>query len=116
MENLLIEIYLFVCQVYDTSSRTCYQRLSNNWEPLFTDQGIITIWLFCPLRGLLREKRMHRLIEKYWLSCLPRPLRLGCVPLSITTHKPSSGSSSRNYPLSNSSATWLTRRWKSTLA
>jgi hypothetical protein len=33
MENLLIEIHLFVCQIYDTSSATCYQRLSNNRDP-----------------------------------------------------------------------------------
>ncbi|HEY0323898.1 MAG TPA: hypothetical protein VGC66_23325 [Pyrinomonadaceae bacterium] len=43
MENLLIEIYLFVCHVYDTSSTTCYQRLSNNRAPDFTDQELITI-------------------------------------------------------------------------
>jgi len=42
MENLLIQIYLFVCQTYDTSSATCYQRLSNNREPEFTDQEIIS--------------------------------------------------------------------------
>jgi hypothetical protein len=37
MENLLIEIYLFVCQVYDTSPETCFQRLSNNAKPEFSD-------------------------------------------------------------------------------
>ena len=26
MEKLLIEIYLFVCHIYDTSSKTCYQN------------------------------------------------------------------------------------------
>src|ERR1700755_3453546 len=76
MENLLIEIYLFVCQSYDTSSATCYQRLSNNREPEFTDQELITIWFFAHLEGCFEKKRMHRLIEKYWrewLSHLPCP-------------------------------------------
>ena len=43
MENQLIQIYLFVCQISDTYSDTCFQRLSNISEPLFTDQELITI-------------------------------------------------------------------------
>ncbi len=72
MENLLIEIYLFVCQVYDTSSATCYQRLSNNRNPEFTDQELITIWFFAHLEGCFEKKKMHRLIEKYWREWFPR--------------------------------------------
>jgi hypothetical protein len=72
MENLLIEIYLFVCQVYDTSSQTCYQRLSNNREPEFTDQELITIWFFAHLEGCFEKKKMHTLILKYWREWFPR--------------------------------------------
>ncbi|PYS87965.1 MAG: IS982 family transposase [Acidobacteria bacterium] len=72
MENLLIEIYLFVCHVYDTSSATCYQRLSNNRVPEFTDQELITIWFFAHLEGCFEKKKMHRLILKYWLDWFPR--------------------------------------------
>ncbi len=68
MENLLIEIYLFVCRVYDTSSKTCFQRLSNNREPDFTDQELITIWLFAHFRGLLREKENASLDRKVLAS------------------------------------------------
>ena len=71
MENLLIEIYLFVCHVYDTSAATCYQRLSNNREPEFTDQEIITIWLFAHLEGCFEKKKMHRLIHNYWHNWFP---------------------------------------------
>src|SRR5215213_7381221 len=72
MENLLIEIYLFVCRVYDTSAATCYQRLSNNRDPEFTDQELIAIWFFAHLEGCFEKKQMHRLIEKYWLAWFPR--------------------------------------------
>jgi hypothetical protein len=72
MENLLIEIYLFVCQVHDTSSQTCYQRLSNNRAPEFTDQEIMTIWFFAHSEGCFEKKRMHRLILKYWREWFPR--------------------------------------------
>jgi hypothetical protein len=71
MENLLIHIYLFVCQVYDTSSTTCYQRLSNNREPAFTDQELITIWFFAHFEGCFEKKRMHQLILKYWREWFP---------------------------------------------
>lgn len=72
MENLLIEIYLFVCHVYHTSPATCYQRLSNNQHPEFTDQELITIWFFAHLEGCFEKKRMHRLIENYWREWFPR--------------------------------------------
>jgi hypothetical protein len=72
MENLLIEIYLFVCHVYDTSPQTCYQRLSNNREPEFTDQELVTIWLFAHLEGCFEKKRMHGLIGKDWREWFPR--------------------------------------------
>lgn len=71
MENLLIEIYLFVCQVYDTSSPTCYQRLSNNRNPEFTDQELIAIWFFAHLEGCFEKKKMHELILKYWREWFP---------------------------------------------
>ncbi len=72
MENLLIEIYLFVCQTYDTSSETCYQRLSNNRKPEFTDQELITIWFFAHLEGCFEKKKMHQLILEYWHHWFPR--------------------------------------------
>ena len=68
MENLLIEI----CHVYDTSSATCHQRLSNNREPFFTDQELITIWFFAHPEGCFEKKQMHRLIESYWHDWFPR--------------------------------------------
>lgn len=72
MENLLIEIYLFVCQTYDTYSETCYQRLSNNSKPEFTDQELITIWFFTHCEGCFEKKKMYRLIQSYWLDWFPR--------------------------------------------
>jgi hypothetical protein len=72
MENLLIEIYLFVCQTYDTSPATCFQRLSNNREPEFTDQELLTIWFFAHLEGCFEKKKMHSLILNYWPDWFPR--------------------------------------------
>ncbi len=71
MENQLIQIYLFVCQIYDTYSETCFQRASNNSEPLFTDQELITIWFFAHLSGFSQKKQMHTFIKNYWFDWFP---------------------------------------------
>jgi hypothetical protein len=72
MKNTLIQIYLFVCQIYDTSSSSCFQRLSNNCQPDFTDQELITIWLFAHLNDKFRKKQMHSFITQYWSDWFPR--------------------------------------------
>jgi len=71
MENQLIQIYLFVCQIYDNCSETCFQRLSNNKQPIFTDQELITIWLFAHLNDKFQKKQMHDFIKDYWFSWFP---------------------------------------------
>lgn len=71
MENTLIHIYLFVCQTYDTCSRTCFQRASNNSKPDFTDQELITIWLFAHLNQKYQKKQMHAFIKDYWADWFP---------------------------------------------
>ena len=71
MENQLIELYLLACHVYDTRSETCFQRLSNNSKPDFTDQELVAIYLFGHLQGLFEKKAIHRLIDKYWRHYFP---------------------------------------------
>lgn len=45
-ELKLIAIYLYVCNLYNTSLKYSCMRFSNNSEPVFTDQEILTIYLF----------------------------------------------------------------------
>lgn len=71
MENTLIQIYLFVCQIYDTCSETCFQRLSNNRKPKFTDAELITIWFFAHLNHCFEKKQMHQFIGNYWHNWFP---------------------------------------------
>ncbi len=71
MENQLIQLYLLVCHIYDTQSETCFQRLSNNSKPVFTDQELVTIYLFGHLQGLVEKKAIHKLIDKYWRDFFP---------------------------------------------
>ena len=71
MENQLIQLYLFVCQIYDTSSTTCDQCSSNNRDPEFTDQEIITIWFFAHLNGCFEKKKRHSFSQNYWPAWFP---------------------------------------------
>lgn len=71
MENTLIQIYLFVCQTYDTCSATCFQRLSNNSKPDFTDQELMAIYLFAHLNQKYQKKQMHEFIKNYWHGWFP---------------------------------------------
>jgi len=69
MENQLIQIYLFVCQTYDTCSQSCFQRLSNNANLDFTEQELITIWFFAlpttwSVVQAMRFERRRRLLSR----------------------------------------------------
>ena len=71
MENQLIQLYVLVCHIYDTRATTCFQRLSNNAKPAFTDQELVTIYLFGQLQGVFEKKAMHKLIANYWRAFFP---------------------------------------------
>lgn len=71
MEIQLIQLYVLVCQLYDTHGATCFQRLSNNSRPRFTDQELITIYLFGHLQGRFEKKAIYDLIAQYWRPFFP---------------------------------------------
>ncbi|MCA1638514.1 MAG: transposase [Acidobacteria bacterium] len=71
MENQLIELYLFICQIYDTRSETCYQRLSNNRNPKFTDQELVCIWFFGHFNEKFNKQQIYNFILDYWADWFP---------------------------------------------
>ena len=80
MGNQLIQLYVLVCHIYDTCSGSCFQRLSNNAKPAFTDQELVTIYLFGHLQGVSEKKAIHKLIDSYWRHFFPRlPAYQTCV-------------------------------------
>ncbi len=46
-ELKLIKIYVYICDVYQSSLKFYCQRFSNNATPIFTDQELLTVYLFC---------------------------------------------------------------------
>lgn len=72
MENQLIQLYLRVCQTYDTCSNACFQRLSNNSTPAFTDQELIAIFFFGHYNGLFQKKAIYKFTVNYWGAWFPQ--------------------------------------------
>ncbi len=70
MKNQLIQIYLLVCQIYDSHSSLKYQRQSN-FKPKFTDEEIITVYLFGQLNEKFNHRQIHAFIGEYWLDWFP---------------------------------------------
>ena len=70
MKNQLIQIYLLVCQIYHNQSSLHFQRLSN-FKPVFSDQEIITIYLFGQLNEKFNHRQIYDLITNYWSDWFP---------------------------------------------
>jgi hypothetical protein len=74
-ELKLISIYLYICDIYDSSLKHLCQRFSNNNEPEFTDQEVITIYLYVMhVEERLKIKQIHNFANDYlrsWFPLLP---------------------------------------------
>lgn len=70
MKNQVIQIYLLVCQIYDNQSSLKYQR-DSNFKPTFTDEEIITVYLFGQLNEKFNHRQIHTFIREYWLDWFP---------------------------------------------
>lgn len=70
MDNQLIQIYLLVCHIYDNPSSLKYQRLSN-FKPIFSDEEIITIYLFGQLNEKFKHRQIYDFIDVYWRDWFP---------------------------------------------
>jgi len=71
VETKLIELYCLICRIYDSQSCLKYQRLSN-FKPVFSDQELITVYLFGHLNGLYQKKAIYRFTRNYWADWFPQ--------------------------------------------
>ena len=71
-ELKLISIYLYICDIYDSSLKNLCQRFSNNDQPEFTDQEVITIYLYVMhVEQRLKIKQIHSFANDYLRSWFP---------------------------------------------
>lgn len=68
----LIALYDYVCRHYATHSALHFQRQSNNSCPDFTDQELMTIYLFGLLKQRLSLQQTYDYILDHWLDWFPQ--------------------------------------------
>lgn len=69
----LIKIYQYVCEKYEIELKFICERFSNNNSPEFTDQEVITIYLFSIYEEQkFKLKQMHNFAKDYLLSWFPK--------------------------------------------
>ena len=71
----LISIYYYVCKRYHKELKYCCERFSNNNEPEFTDQEVMTIYLYTVhIEQRSKIKQIHQFADDYlrtWFPELP---------------------------------------------
>jgi len=71
VETKLIELYLLICRLYDNQPVLKQQRLSNNHQPLCSDEELLTMYLFGHLQGLTTQRRIYDYIHNHWREWFP---------------------------------------------
>jgi hypothetical protein len=79
VETKLIELYLLICRLYDTQPILKQQRLSNNHRPPFSDEELLTIYIFGHLQGLTTQRRI--------IAMASLPSLAYCSPSTPDSHK-----------------------------
>jgi IS5 family transposase len=70
VENKLIELYLLICRLYDTEAVLKHQRLSN-FKPTFTDEELLTMYIFGHLQGHTTHRRIYDYVVDHWREWFP---------------------------------------------
>jgi IS5 family transposase len=71
VETKLIELYLLICRLYDNQPVLKQQRLSNNHQPLFSDEELLTMYIFGHLQGHTTGRRIYDYIQDHWREWFP---------------------------------------------
>ena len=72
-EYKLIEIYLYICEKFEKDLKFCCQRFSNNDKPEFTDEEVMTIYLYTiHIEQRFKCKQIHRFANDYLRSWFPK--------------------------------------------
>ena len=68
----LIALYDYVCRCYDTNPNLYSHRQSNNYRPRFTDQELMTIYLFGLIEQRFTLSQTYHYIVGHWADWFPQ--------------------------------------------
>ncbi len=71
METKIIELYLLICDFYDKQPVLKEQRLSNNSKPAFSDQELLTMYLFGHIQGFNQKRQIYDYFFNHWQKWFP---------------------------------------------
>ena len=72
-EKKLKLISLYICNAYKSSLRFYCQRFSNNSNPEFTDEELLTVYLFCSYcQRYFGIREIHTFAQEYLSSWFPK--------------------------------------------
>ncbi|PSQ96383.1 MAG: hypothetical protein BRD55_06880 [Bacteroidetes bacterium SW_9_63_38] len=71
--STLIRIYLFICQRYRGRLAAAAQRQSNNADPDFTDEEVLTIYVFGLIKKRSPTSEIHEYAEDHFSDWFPDP-------------------------------------------
>ncbi|MCS4055913.1 hypothetical protein GGP75_001232 [Salinibacter ruber] len=64
-------IYLFICRQYRDRLAAVAQRQSNNSDPDFTDEEVLTIYVFGPVEKRSTISEIHQYVEDHFSDWFP---------------------------------------------
>ena len=70
-QEQLITIYLYVCQHYREERWVYCQRISNYADLSFTDEEVITIYLFEIIDGPTKNGKIYQYTYRHWRDWFP---------------------------------------------
>jgi hypothetical protein len=71
--DTLIAIYLYICDIYENELKFHCERFSNNSNPKFTDQEIMTVYIFAmACEQKFKVKHIHDFASSYLLDWFPQ--------------------------------------------
>jgi len=67
----IISVYLYVCSEYANGLWTYCQRFSNYADLSFSDEDVITIYMYGIMAGLTTKKQIYKHSKNYWYNLFP---------------------------------------------
>lgn len=71
-QDRIISLYLTISELYNTTLKYYCERFSNNNNPAFSDEEIMTIYLTGVIEGFKTVKQIHTHAKNYWLDWFPK--------------------------------------------
>jgi hypothetical protein len=60
-----------ICRLSETKPVLTQQRLNNNHQPRFSDEELLTMYLFGHLQGMTTQRRIYHYIRNHWRAWFP---------------------------------------------